>query len=379
MADEQGFLARLNDLGDVRGARMPVAIRARLHWVRTQLTSIVQVSLGAALAWVIAHDLIGHQQPFFAPVAAILVIYAGTGGRRQIMLELFVGVSVGVLVGETLISVIGRGWWQLGVIVALASVSATFLGLRGLARTQAATSASLLAAILPVTAGNPAVIRFVDAVVGGLVGLTMALLIPGNPARRANREMQGVLRTLHQALRGIELALRLDDAGPAWTALQQVRGLQPAIESLATTVSGADEIARYSPLRWRQRSHVDRYVVAIRDVDNAVRDSRVLARRVHTMLRKGERSFEGMPEAVSLLQEAVGIFADDIAAAEAYDEARSKLVEAARMATVALPTAATINDAAIVAQVRALASDLLYATGMTQAQVDRALEVRGSR
>jgi len=86
-----------------------------------------------------------------------------------------------------------------------------------------------------------------------------------------------------------------------------------------------------------------------------------------------------MPEAVSLLQEAVGIFADDIAAAEAYDEARSKLVEAARMATVALPTAATINDAAIVAQVRALASDLLYATGMTQAQVDRALEVRGSR
>ncbi|WP_228552057.1 hypothetical protein, partial [Mumia zhuanghuii] len=133
------------------------------------------------------------------------------------------------------------------------------------------------------------------------------------------------------------------------------------------------------PLRWRQRSHVDRYVVAIRDVDNAVRDARVLARRVHTMLRKGERSFEGMPEAVSLLQEAVGIFADDIAAAEAYDEARTKLVEAARMATVALPTAATINDAAIVAQVRALASDLLYATGMTQAQVDRALEVRDSR
>ena len=71
-------------------------------------------------------------------------------------------------------------------------------------------------------------------------------------------------------------------------------------------------------------------------------------------------------------------FAPDNDDADAYDDARSKLIEAARMATVALPSAATINDAAVVAQVRALASDLLYATGMTQAQVDRALEVRGT-
>ncbi|MGH1565476.1 FUSC family protein [Mumia sp. DW29H23] len=373
MAHEQGFLERIGNGVDVRGGRVPVSLRTRLQWVRGQLTAIAQISIGAAVAWVIAHDVIGHQQPFFAPIAAILVIFAGSGGHRRITLELFAGVALGVLVGEGLISVIGRGWWQIGVIVALAAIAATLIGLRGLARTQAATSASLLAAIAPVMSGNPAVVRFVDAVVGGLVGLAMALLIPGNPARRANKEMQGVLRTLDQALRNIELALRLDDAGPAWTALQQVRGLQPAIDNLATTVSAADEIVRYSPLRWRQRSHVERYVVAIRDVDNAIRDTRVLARRAHTMLRRGEHSFTGMPEAVRLLQEAVGTFADDIAEEDAYDEARQRLIEAAKLATAALPEAATINDAAIVAQVRSIASDLLYATGWTVAQVDRAL------
>lgn len=372
MVSGQGFLDRISG-DDARGVPMPVSLHTRAQWVRAQMTSIVQISVGAALAWVIAHDLVGHQQPFFAPVAAILVIFAGTGGRRRITVELFIGVSVGVLIGESLISVIGRGWWQLGVIVALAGTAATFLGLRGLARNQAATSASLLAAIVPVMPGNPAVARFVDAVIGGLVGLAMALLIPGNPVRRVNRGMQPVLTTLGQALRRIELALRLEDAGPAWTALQQVRGLQPAIESLTTTVSNADEIARYSPLRWRQRGHVERYVVAVRDVDNAIRDTRVLARRVHTMLRRGEHSFTGMPEAVRLLREAVEVFADDIAEKDAYDEARRQLIEAARMATKALPEAATINDAAVVAQVRSIASDLLYATGWTVAQVDRAL------
>ncbi|KAA1418345.1 aromatic acid exporter family protein [Mumia zhuanghuii] len=373
MAREEGFLQRIAGRPDVRGGRVPVSLHTRIAWVRSQWTAIVQISLGAAIAWVIAHTVIGHEQPFFAPVAAILVIFAGAGGRRQNTIELFFGVSVGVLIGEGLILVIGRGWWQIGVIVALAAMAATFLGMRGLARTQAATSASLLAAIVPVTSGNPAVVRFVDAVVGGLVGLAMALLIPGNPARRANRDMQVVLGSLDEALRQIETALRLGDAGPAWTALQQLRAAQPAITGLETTVANADEIARYSPLRWGQRGHVERYVIAIRDVDNAIRDTRVLARRVHTMLRRGERAFPGIPEAVGLLQLSVGVFADDIAAEDAYDEARRQLIDAAKLATRALPDAATINDAAVVAQVRAIASDLLYATGWTVAQVDRAM------
>ncbi|KHL18559.1 UNVERIFIED_CONTAM: hypothetical protein LK11_06675 [Mumia flava] len=342
--------------------------------VRAETTSLVQVAVAAGLAWFVAHDLVGHPQPFFAPVAAILVIYGGAGGRWRITVELVVGVSVGVLVGELLIMVIGRGAWQIMVIVFLAVAAATFLGLRGLARTQAATSASLLAAIAPLSSGDPAIGRFIDASVGGLVGLALVLLVPMNPVRRLDSQVKRVLAGLSIALRDIEASLRLGDAGPAWTALQEARGLQPVIESLGGTVDSAAEVARLSPLRWRQRTHVDLYVSAVRDVDNAVRDTRVLARRVHTMLRHGERSPDGMPEAVGLLHRSVGVFADDLSLQYAFDEARSQLIEAARLATTALPSAATINDAAVVAQVRAIASDLLYATGMTQAQVDRALD-----
>ncbi|PJJ48285.1 uncharacterized membrane protein YgaE (UPF0421/DUF939 family) [Mumia flava] len=374
MARGQGFLTRVGERADARTTRLPSSLRSRLIAVRAETTSLVQVAVAAGLAWFVAHDLVGHPQPFFAPVAAILVIYGGAGGRWRITVELVVGVSVGVLVGELLIMVIGRGAWQIMVIVFLAVAAATFLGLRGLARTQAATSASLLAAIAPLSSGDPAIGRFIDASVGGLVGLALVLLVPMNPVRRLDSQVKRVLAGLSIALRDIEASLRLGDAGPAWTALQEARGLQPVIESLGGTVDSAAEVARLSPLRWRQRTHVDLYVSAVRDVDNAVRDTRVLARRVHTMLRHGERSPDGMPEAVGLLHRSVGVFADDLSLQYAFDEARSQLIEAARLATTALPSAATINDAAVVAQVRAIASDLLYATGMTQAQVDRALD-----
>jgi len=44
------------------------------------------------------------------------------------------------------------------------------------------------------------------------------------------------------------------------------------------------------------------------------------------------------------------------------------------MATLALPSAATMNSASIAAQIRSLAADLLYASGYTRDEIDERLE-----
>lgn len=372
--DRGAFVDRFAPRSDLPDSRVPMSVSTRLSNLRQQLTPIVQLSVGAGIAWFIAHNLIGHSQPFFAPVAAVVSIAAAIGQRRQLVVQLVLGVSVGILVGELLIQLIGRGGWQITVIVALAAATATLIGLKGLARTQAATSAVLLAAVVPVAgSGNPATNRFVDALTGGLVGLAMTIVVPGNPVRRVDQEVQKVLRGLGAALDQIANSLELRDAGPAWTALHQARALQPTIEGLGATISGADEVARISPLRWGQRDHVRLYSLVLRDIDNAVRDVRVLARRVHTMIRLREQPPEGMDVAVRSLSEAVAIFSDDLAEHERFDEARDKLVSAARTALESLPRVLTVNGAATAAQVRATASDLLYATGLTPPEIDELL------
>lgn len=233
----------------------------------------------------------------------------------------------------------------------------------------------LLTAVIPFAGtGNPAVTRFLDALVGGLVGLVMVLLIPRNPVRDIDREVQAFLRRLGSVLTLVASALREQDIGQADRALERARGMQPLVDSMKETAHNVAEIARISPMRWRQRAHVQLYTATVIDLDNAVRDARVLARKTSALLRHHERVPADMALAIDALAGAIGIFADDLSERDDFDEARGELVQAARMASLALPEAVTMNSASVAAQVRSLAADLLYASGYTRDEIDDRLD-----
>ncbi len=347
----------------------------RLKALRLRVRLIFQVCIGASFALLIATDVFGHKQAFFAPIAAVIAIIAGNGGRRRTAIELMVGVSVGILVGELLVAVIGRGIWQIALVIALAMVVASLLGLKGIAFTQATTSAILLVAVLPTLgASDPALTRFLDASVGGAVGLAMTILLPRNPIRDIDRDVQSTLHALAGVLSKTAKALHTQDAGMADAALSDARAMQSSIEAMIATTTNAREIARLAPLRWKQRDHVELYFSSIRLIDYAGRDARMLARKVAAMLRHGEKPPASMDIAVEALAKAVRIFADGLAERDDFAEAQRELVAAARIATLALPEAASLNSAATVSQVRSLAADLLYASGFTRDQIDERLD-----
>jgi hypothetical protein len=85
-------------------------------WLSRTAKRVGLVSLGV---WV-ATMVIGHSQPFFAPIAAAITVTAGMGQRRRVAFDLVIGVSVGIGTGELLIGLIGRGTWPLALVVALA-------------------------------------------------------------------------------------------------------------------------------------------------------------------------------------------------------------------------------------------------------------------
>lgn len=347
----------------------------RLWRVRKRWRLLLRLSVATGAAFFIATQLLGHSQAFFAPISAVIVIVAGAGLRARTLFELVVGVALGVLVGELLILTIGRGTWQIALVVVLTVVLSTLLGIKGLALTQAANSSVLLAAVLPVAgAGNPAVTRFLDAFIGGCCGLAMILLVPRNPVRDIDVEVQSLMRRLANQLALCADAMRQGDWTIAEQALEDARSLQPVMQSLESTAASVTEIARMSPMRWKQRDHLGLYVGAIRDLDNAIRDARVLARRTAAMLRHGESAPDQMDGAVDALAQAVRIFADDLSERDDFEEARDRLVDAARIAVMALPGAMTLNTASIAAQVRSLAADLLYASGATRDEIDERLD-----
>ena len=370
MSGQRGFSFRALTEG-----QRDLSFSQRLLAVRRRWRLILQLGIGTGVAWLIAHEVFGHGQPFFAPISAVIAIMAGGGLRHRAAIELVLGVSVGILVGEGIIHVIGRGSWQISIVVILAIVIGTLLGLKGLALTQTITSSILLAAVVPVAgATNPGITRFLDALIGGLVGFGMTLLVPRNPVRDIDQEVQSILKGLAGSLSQVAAALRDQDSRGADRALLRVRNMQPAVDAMIATATNAREIARMAPLRWKQRDHVESYFSSLANIDNAVRDARVLARRASTMLRHGEVPPPDLPTAIDALGRAIGIFGSDLSERDAFDEAQRELIQAARIATLALPEAATINTASTIAQVRSLAADLLFASGFTRDEIDERLD-----
>lgn len=61
---------------------------------------IVQTSVAAGLSWYIAHTLLKHPQPFFAPIAAMVCLSASSVLRGQRAVQMMLGgrtASVSVL------------------------------------------------------------------------------------------------------------------------------------------------------------------------------------------------------------------------------------------------------------------------------------------
>ncbi|TYC05074.1 aromatic acid exporter family protein, partial [Micromonospora sp. WP24] len=130
-------LARLRD-------RAAASLPDRLRRVRAGGGLAVQAGLAAGLAWWVADNLLHIPQPLFAPISAVVALAASVGQRIRRTVELIVGVSVGVLIGDALIYLVGTGVWQLGLIVVLSIVVSVLLGGGPSVMVQAGATAVLI-------------------------------------------------------------------------------------------------------------------------------------------------------------------------------------------------------------------------------------------
>lgn len=352
---------------------------ARLWLLRRRWRLLLRLVASTTISYAIATYVLGHHQAFFAPMAAAIALTAGSAGvRARVAIELVVGVALGVLVGEIIVLMIGRGWWQIGLVAVLTVVAATLSGVTGLAMTQAINAAVLLVAVAPAPGTNPALSRFLDALIGGLLGLLVTFAVPRNAVRDIDRDVRSVVLSLADVLARTSRALRTGDAALADRALAEARATQGAVDRMRSTASGVAEVARMAPMRWHQRGAVERYFGSTSHLDNAIRDARVLARRSAAMLRNDEQAPPGLADAVDDLaaatRELAGGLAQEFSGRGTADEVRDSLVSASHRAIGCLTGVITVNNASIAAQVRSLAADLLLAAGVSRDELDRLLD-----
>lgn len=363
--------------GSVREGLLLSRIRDRLSAgsgrLRTNVWPVAQSAAAAALAYFIAQVLLGHERPFFAPIAAVICLSVTLGRRTRRAVELVFGVAVGLLVADLLVLAIGNGTLQIAVVVLLAMAAAVFFGGATILVNQAAVSAILVVVLQPPGAVfSPD--RFLDALVGGGVALVVNYLFPINPERLVERAAAPVFGDLIRVLEEIAAALERGDAQGARRALIRSRELDDEVRTFNEALEAGHETARLSPTRRRSLRHLEFYASASIRIELAVINTRVLARGVYNALERGDTIPPQLPAAIRDLARAVRALAAFLEEPGGPEEARRFALEAARGATESLKERHELATSVLVGQVRSAAVDLLRSTGMDQASALKALE-----
>jgi uncharacterized membrane protein YgaE (UPF0421/DUF939 family) len=289
--------------------------RRRLELGRGRIASswwgIAQSAVGGAAAWELAVRLLHHQGPFFASVAAIVCLSTSYVNRLRRVLEMGIGVALGVGLGDLLVGVIGRGSVQLGLTVLIAMSVALLLDGGALIVNQAALQAVFVVALPPPQGGY--VGRWLDAALGGLVALVVAFAAPADPRPSLRRASSEVVATVARALREAADAARNGDADAAYEALELARSTDAPLERWRGALQAAEDITLLSPLRRSGKREAAAHRQAIGPVDHMVRNIRVALRRMVVVVEAAGDGADGTEETAVAEMLAAGL--DELAGA----------------------------------------------------------------
>jgi uncharacterized membrane protein YgaE (UPF0421/DUF939 family) len=361
-AIERSF-GRRDELLEQAAEASRAGLRTRRERIVAGARPILHSAVAASLAWLVATEVVGHEQPFFAPISAVITLGLTVGQRRRRAIELAIGVSVGIAIADALVAAIGTGTWQIGIVVALAMAAAALVGGGSLLASQAGASAVLVATLQPPEGGFD-FDRAIDALIGGGVALVVSsLLLPVHPMRLVRESTEPVLSRLVGALGQIATALTTRRPETADSALLAVARVDGAHEHLLETLEAAGEAARLSPQRRGSLEGIDRFAVAAGELGRAIENVRALARGAVRATNLDDAIPGEAVQAVQELARTSEALMDYLDGGEP-DQAREAAVMAAALANAVLEATGNLSAVHIVGQIRLVAVDLLRATGL---------------
>lgn len=355
------------DALDRAWGRSRMGISSRIRRLRSRAFLLVQSALAAGVAWWVASDVFAHPTPFFAPIVAVVCLGISYGQRLRRVIEVAVGVAVGVFTADLFVSVAGTGGWQITVVVIVAMSLAMLVGGGPVFVMQAGVQGIVVAALAP--SPGQAFTRWTDALIGGAVALVAASIVPQAPLRRPRVAASEVARKISELLRRAAASAEDGDVEAAAEVLASARQTDSLLRELTTAADEGLSVLHSSPFTRRQAPGVRKMADLIDPLDRAMRSTRVLVRKVAAVVGRGEKLPPGYREVIDQLAEATDVIARALAENASPDIAQKAVLEVA-LATSHLPRTDNLVTETVLAQLRSVVVDLLQVTGL---EVDEAI------
>ncbi len=225
---------------------------------RDTLLQVLKSAAAAVLAWQVSRLVLHSDQPFLAPLAALIsvhaTVYRSVRGAAQLVVAVLAGVMLAFLAARTL----GVEWYSLGAVLVLALFLARWnrLGDAGLQVPITALLAMTIAGGVQETALEA---RVVETLIGAVIGACTNLLVMPPVHLRDGREAVaavagGVARLLRSVADGVRGSWSEVEARE-W--LERSRRLDSYVRDARETVDRGRESLRLNPRTRPDRLPVD--------------------------------------------------------------------------------------------------------------------------
>lgn len=235
------------------------AVLAGFKRVRGRWFNLVQTSVAAGLAWYVAHDVLGHPQPFFAPIAAAVCLSITNVLRAQRAIQMMIGVTLGIGLGTVVQGLLGTGAVPIAIAALIALSIAVLIGRGYIGQGMMFANQTVVSSILVLALYRSGVgwERIDDALIGGCLAIGFAvLLFPADPLKVLRRARIGVLGVLQRVLsRTADVAAGRRAPESDWP-LSAVDQVHEQLGGLIGARATARQVVRISPRRWGLRDSV---------------------------------------------------------------------------------------------------------------------------
>jgi uncharacterized membrane protein YgaE (UPF0421/DUF939 family) len=299
------------------------------------------------------------------------------GQRGPRVIQIVLGVAVGLTVANILVLAIGVGTVQIGIMVALAAALAIFLSGQPLLVIHTTVTALLVVALgITTTTGDlsPDPDRFFEALIGSGVALVVNALLPVNPELRVERAVHPIFSELVATLEEIAAALAGHDLDRAERTLIKAAKIAERMSGFKAALAAGYETARFSPPRRSELRHLQLYATAASQIDMAVADVQGVARAAVRAVHRNSPALVSLSEAILDLARAVEALATYLEKPGPTEDVRRRVLKAVGEATGLLEEHKDLGTNALVGEIRAMAMDLLRGTGMDRAEISEVLE-----
>jgi uncharacterized membrane protein YgaE (UPF0421/DUF939 family) len=282
-------------------------VSASFARLRSAWWPIVQAAVASGLAWWLTHDVLGHPQPFFAPIAAAISLSAVVGRRWRNAVQMMFGVTLGIAIAEGVVVITGIGVLPLTLCVLIAMAAGVLFSPMPMFVNQSAASAILVVAL---RSSGIAGERLIDAWIGGGCALAISMLLfPPHPLPLLARSIRGALQGVADALHSAAEALSRRQVGDADTTLAITQSVHDRLAALTQARAAARDVVQLAPLRRRYRPDIERADMRAAHVGLLANTALTLIRLSAAVLDSGEEPPPHLAPSLEELADATGTLA----------------------------------------------------------------------